>query len=84
MATGHHCVLTVSGGTTAYLLVDGVLGTTATGGFTSVTEFRSSWIGRLGGANGFGWSGSIDEVAVWSTAKYTCDLYGAEFGLRRQ
>jgi lysophospholipase L1-like esterase len=65
----HHVALVMTSGTTINLFVDGTKTTTAQSG-TAPTIAAGGCIGRLC-VSGFSWRGAIDEVAMWSVAKYT-------------
>jgi hypothetical protein len=70
----HHCALALgpSGGR---LYIDGVLaGSSATTAEAAGVVYTSDFGVRTFPGTGFGWTGSVDEVAVWSTERYTEDF----------
>lgn len=69
----HHVAVSMAGGTTLKLFVDGVLGATFTGVMT-VFDHSNGDIGRFANNVGFAWPGAIDEVALWNSTKYTANF----------
>jgi lysophospholipase L1-like esterase len=83
----HHCAVVMTGGTTITTYVDGNAGASFTGQIIGVSV-TTGMIGRFG-SSGFSWPGSIDEVAIWNTNKYTSSFTppsapytGSESGLQ--
>lgn len=71
----HHVALVVgpSGGA---FYVDGVRAGTNAATFATATGAYSNPLGvhTFGGVGGFDWSGEVDEVALWSSAKYASNF----------
>jgi alpha-beta hydrolase superfamily lysophospholipase len=73
----HHVALVMTSGTSATLYVDGVAAGTQTGTYTVGTATFWSTLGALqiSGSStpnySFAFAGSVDEAAMWTTAKYT-------------
>ncbi len=68
----HHCVLVVTSSLASFY-VDGVLRQTLAGTYSG-SAATSGAIGVLAIATGFTWPGGIDEVAIFTGARYTSNF----------
>jgi lysophospholipase L1-like esterase len=68
----HHCAV-VYGSGVLKVYVDGVAGSTSLSGTPTALADTSGNIGRYS-STGLSWTGSIDEVAIFSIAKYTANF----------
>jgi hypothetical protein len=69
----HHFALTVTTNTVLRIFIDGVVG--VAGGCTCTNPGAViSNIGNYGASVGFGFSGKADELAIWTTDKYTANF----------
>ncbi len=86
----HHVAVSMNGGTTLKIFVDGIQGGGDFVGAAAnpITTHTGGYLGRWTLADGFAWAGAIDELAIWSVNEFTTNFTppsapytGSEIGL---
>jgi lysophospholipase L1-like esterase len=70
----HHVAVVMTSGTSETMFVDGTKSATVTSGSFVALPATGGDVGTYIVLSGYPWAGAIDEVAVWSTNKYTANF----------